>query len=37
MDAHNVIWPVKVSAGLIEPEPWSQWLASGGRVLRRAS
>jgi urea transport system substrate-binding protein len=35
MDKHNVIWPVKVSGGLIAPEPWSQWLATGGRILRR--
>jgi len=37
MDAHNAIWPVKVSDGLIAPEPWSQWLATGAHKLRRAS
>jgi urea transport system substrate-binding protein len=26
MDACNVIWPVRVSDGLIAPEPWSGWL-----------
>ena len=28
MDVNNVIWPVRVSDGLIAPEPWSGWLAS---------
>ncbi len=30
MDAKNVIWPVRVSDGLIAPEPWSGWLGDKG-------
>ena len=36
MDAHNAIWPVKISDGLIAPEPWSGWLAKDGLALRKA-
>ena len=37
MDTRNFIWPVWRSEGLIAPEPWSPWLASGTAVpLRRA-
>ncbi|HWK94558.1 MAG TPA: transporter substrate-binding protein [Pseudolabrys sp.] len=34
MDANNVIWPVRVSDGLIAPEPWSGWLAQN--AMKRA-
>ena len=36
MDAHNAIWPVRISGGLIAPAPWSKWLAKDS-ALRRAS
>ena len=36
MDAHNAIWPVKISYGLIAPEPWSGWLAKDGLAMRKA-
>ncbi|RDV04042.1 transporter substrate-binding protein [Undibacter mobilis] len=35
MDASNVIWPVRISSGLIAPEPWSQWLGAA-KVLKKA-
>lgn len=35
MDAKNVIWPVRVSGGLIAPEPWSQWLGER-RAMKKA-
>ena len=37
MDAHNAIWPVQISKGLIAPAPWSRWLAKDGVPLKRAS
>ena len=37
MDQHNAIWPVRISDGLIAPEPWSRWLAKDPRQLKRAS
>lgn len=36
MDAQNAIWPVKISDGLIAPEPWSGWLAKDGLAMRKA-
>ena len=39
MDAHNAIWPVQISKGLIAPAPWSQWLrqnAAASRLARSA-
>ena len=35
MDEKNVIWPVRVSDGLIAPAPWSSWLARN--EMKRAS
>lgn len=35
MDAKNVIWPVRISDGLIAPEPWSGWLGER-RVMKKA-
>ena len=35
MDANNEIWPVKISDGLIAPEPWSGWLAKDGLAMRK--
>ncbi|MBS0248291.1 MAG: transporter substrate-binding protein, partial [Proteobacteria bacterium] len=35
MDEKNVIWPVRVSGGLIAPAPWSPWLAKNAK--KRAS
>ena len=35
MDEKNVIWPVRVSDGLIAPAPWSGWLARNG--MKKAS
>jgi urea transport system substrate-binding protein len=37
MDEHNTIWPVRISDGLIAPEPWSRWLAKDASALRRVS
>ncbi|MBI1203172.1 MAG: transporter substrate-binding protein [Rhodopseudomonas sp.] len=36
MDANNMIWPVKISDGLIAPEPWSSWLSKDGQAWRKA-
>ena len=35
MDANNTILPVRIGDRLIAPEPWSQWLATSARGLRR--
>jgi urea transport system substrate-binding protein len=35
MDEKNVIWPVRISDGLIAPEPWSQWLPKNHGAARQ--
>ena len=34
MDKKNVIWPVRVSPGLIAPAPWSEWLSERSAIKK---